>query len=182
MADPPLSAVQRRYLGAFDVLLTARSASDVAGARRRMRDGLAAMFAEARGEPYTETELQEVRKMDEKTPSARQALELALDALREKESKLLRVQSALKDTRRDIKVLERTLRALNGTSNGEPPMPSEERKERLVAALRSADAPLSIADLATATGGGGQGLSPMLRAMERKGEVVRVEDGWAAAA
>lgn len=114
------------------------------------------------------------------TDLVRQALEVA----RQKEAKLLRLKDALSEVRREIKVLERTLISLGAesppASNGAASS-ADERREAVIAALRDADGPVSKEALAEVAGGG-QGMHFILNTLERRGEAVQVDGGWAAAA
>ena len=111
---------------------------------------------------------------------AREVINEALDRLREKEAKLLRVKEALAETRREIAVLERVLRNLNGEA---PPGQTDLGGARLIAdLLAQADGPLTPREIADALSLSARGMGPRLRGMVRRGEAIEVPGGFAAPA
>lgn len=115
---------------------------------------------------------------------ARDAIVAALDVLREKEAKLMRVNEALADTRREIKLLERTLRQLNGggTALSADTEARRERRAKAAEALAGSDGPMSAADVADAVGIHRRGVRKLLESMVAAGEAVEVPGGFAAPA
>lgn len=103
----------------------------------------------------------------------------ALDRLREKEGKLLRVGEALAETRREIRVLERILRQLDGTTPGQMDVAGAARIRELLA---KADGPLTGPEIADALSFDRRGIAHRMKGMVRRGEAVEVPGGYAAPA
>lgn len=114
--------------------------------------------------------------MSDQSP-AREVICEALDRLREKEAKLLRVREALGETRREIRVLEQTLHRLDGgPRRGNTDMAGAQRVADLLA---QADGPLTAREIADALGLDTRGIAPRMKGMVRRGEAVEVSGGYA---